>query len=427
MSGPPQSLEARARAGDAAAQFEFAVTLDRAGRRAEATSWMEAAARGDHVEALAILAVSDLQGMERQRDPASALARLTRAVSLGGNSARRLLAVLTAIGAAGEASWAKAVALVLDAAKADDFQAYRELALLVEMAVPGSPLSDDLLLRAGLKGDGLAGFAILRRHALQGRTLAPERVFAQWRDGIARIGHPLAERIAAVVAPPDTPLTLPDGEPDWNRVAEVLREPPGVNVRPPTSVSEKPIIRAYDELMTVEECEYVVGLSTRILVRAEVLDRTTGQPLQSQVRTNSVAVFWPVHQDLVVHALNLRLAAATGLPWENGELLNVLMYNPGEEYRVHYDFFPVETAKADPSGQRIRTLLVSLDTDFDGGETHFVTAGMKMKGAVGDGLLFHNCDAAGAPDKSSLHAGLPVTRGRKWLISKWFREKRFAG
>jgi len=425
MSGPTQSLEARARAGDVHAQFEFAVMLDRAGRRAEATSWMETAANGGHAEALAILAVSDLQGMERPRDPQRALARLKRAVSLGGNAARRLLAVLAAIGADGPPDWPRAINLVIDAAKAGDFQALRELGLLVEMAEPNSPLADDLLLRAGLMGDGLAGFAILRRQALRGRTLAPERIFAQWRDGIARIGHPLAGRVATIAAPPETPFTRPEPAADWDRISKLLANVPGLAPPPPEVVAEQPVVRRVPGLLTVEECEYLIGLSTRILIRAEVLDRTTGQPKQSQVRTNSVAVFWPVHQDLVVHALNLRLAAAAGLPVENGELLNVLMYKPGEEYRAHYDFFPVDKAQADPSGQRIRTLLVGLDDDFEGGETQFVTAELKLKYAVGDGLLFHNSDASGAPDKSSLHAGLPVTRGQKWLLSKWFREKRF--
>jgi len=55
-----------------------------------------------------------------------------------------------------------------------------------------------------------------------------------------------------------------------------------------------------------------------------------------------------------------------------------------------------------------------------------LTVGMKIKGNVGDAVLFHNCDAAtGAPDKSSLHAGLSVTTGQKWLLSNWYREKPF--
>ena len=181
----------------------------------------------------------------------------------------------------------------------------------------------------------------------------------------------------------------------------------------------------FDKLLTPEECEYLMGLSARHLRPAEIVDQSSGQPLQSRVRTNHVAVMWPVQQDLVLHALNRRLAAAAGLPPQNGEMINVLMYRPGEEYRPHYDFFPLEAAKADASGQRIRTLLVYLNAGYDGGETHFLTVGMKIKGDVGDAVLFHNCDVTGAPDKSSLHAGLSVTSGQKWLLSKWYREKPF--
>lgn len=422
---PQQALEAKARAGDVAAQFELAITFDRAGRRAEATSWLETAAHGGHTEALALLAATDLQGLERVRDVPQAVARLTRAVSLGGNSARRLLAVLTAIGMAGPPDWRKAVGLVIDAAKDGDFQALRELGLLVEMAAPDSPLADDLLLRAGLKGDGLAAFAILRRQPLRGRTLATERAFAQWRDGVARIGHPYAGRVADVIAPADAAPSRPAPDAAWEQIAQILDTPPGTNVAAAKPISETPTVRRFDNLLSIEECEYLIGLSARLLVPAEVLDRTSGQPKQSRVRTNSVAVYWPVHQDLVVHAINLRLAMAAGLAVTNGELLNILMYRPGEEYRPHYDFFPPAIAQADPNGQRIRTLLVYLNADYDGGETSFVTSGMTITAGVGDGILFHNCDATGAPDRTTLHAGLPVTRGQKWLLSKWYRDKTF--
>jgi prolyl 4-hydroxylase len=425
MTNDVQALEARARAGDANAQFELAGALDRAGHRPEATSWMEAAAASGHVEALAVLAVSDLQGIEVPKNPRRALERLAKAVSLGGNSARRLLAVLRAIGVLGVPDWPAGIGLLIDAGKAGDFQALRELGLLMEMAEPGSALSGDLLLRAGLQGDGMAAFAVMRRQTLLGRTLATERVFEQWRAGIARIGHPLTARIASVAAPPDASPVRPGPEVEWDRIAGLLRVPPGLGRQKPTSLSEKPFIRRFNGLMSAEECEYLIGMSARLLVPAGVVDKSTGQGRQSQVRTNSVAVFWPPQQDMVVHAINLRLAEAAGLPVANGEMLNVLMYRPGEEYRPHFDFFPLEIAKADPSGQRIRTLLVYMNTDYDGGETHFIGAGLKIKGEVGDGVLFHNCDASGAPDRGTLHSGLPVAQGQKWLLSKWYREKTF--
>jgi prolyl 4-hydroxylase len=425
MANELATLEAQARTGDGVAQFDLARALDRAGRRAEATTWMEAAAAGGHCEALAILAVADLQGLERPRDIGLAIEKLRRAVSLGGNSARRLLAVLTAIGVAAAPDWKGAVSLLIDAGKAGDIQALRELGLLVEMAEPGSAIGGDLLLRAGLQGDGIAAYAVMRRQVLKGRTLATERVFEQWRAGIARIGHPLVERISSVVASPDATPVRPGPAIEWDRISELLSQPPGLRLAIPASLSERPYIRVFNGLMSVEECEYLIGLSARLLVPAGVVDKATGQAKHSVVRTNSVAVFWPSQQDMVIHAINLRLAEAVALPAAMGELLNVLMYKPGEEYKAHFDFFPSEIAKSDPSGQRIRTLLVYLNTDFDGGGTHFIGADRVIKGNAGDGVVFHNCDATGAPDRATLHAGLAVTRGQKWLLSKWYRENPF--
>ena len=427
MSGGPQSLaalEERARSGDAAAQFELAAALDRAGRRAEATSWLERAGEAGQPDALTLLAIVDLQGFERPRDVASGLARLRRAAAANGNGARRLLALMTAIGSDGPPDWTRAVALVIEAARANDPAALRELAFLAEMAAPQSQIAENLLVLAGMMGDGHAAYAVLRRQA-SGRVLAREEICAQWRAGLARLNHPLADRVATIPATAGAGTSPSYVDMDWDEVSALLSAPPGVARDVGTRVSERPLVLRFDRLMSEEECEFLIGWSARYLRPAEIVDQTSGQAKQSRLRTNSVGVLWPTHQDLVVHALNLRLAAATGLPVEQGEMINVLMYRPREEYRAHFDFFPLEAAKADPSGQRSRTLLVFLNTDYEGGETHFISAGLKVKGAVGDAVLFHNCDASGAPDRSSLHAGMPIVNGQKWLLSKWWREKRF--
>lgn len=428
MSGDPEAalaaIEKRAKAGDAVAQFELAVNLDRAGRRGEATTWLERSAERGNPDALTLLAVRDLQGFEKARDVPSALGRLRRAVDGAGTGAARLLAVLTAIGADRAPDWPAAIALVIAAARTGDPGALRELAFLCEMAAPGSAFAEDLLVRAGLNGDGFAAFAVLRRQAMQQRALAHEHYGAQWRAGMARLQHPLYDRIAAPVA-----LTgearEPTGGIDWDALTALLKTLPGVGAPTPTTLNERPTVVRFDKLLSHEECEYLVGLSARHLRPAEIVDQKSGEAKHSLLRTNSVAVLWPAHQDLVVHALNIRLATAAGLAVEQGEMINVLMYKPGEEYRAHFDFFPVDAAKADPSGQRIRTLLVFLNADYTGGETHFITAQRKVRGDVGDAILFHNCDASGAPDRTSLHAGMPVTSGAKWLLSKWWREKRF--
>jgi hypothetical protein len=74
-------------------------------------------------------------------------------------------------------------------------------------------------------------------------------------------------------------------------------------------------------------------------------------------------------------------------------------------------------------GQRAATLLVYLNDAFEGGETDFPRAGVRYRGQTGDAILFHNVDEKGAVDPQTLHAGLPPTRGEKWLLSKWMRDR----
>jgi prolyl 4-hydroxylase len=74
-------------------------------------------------------------------------------------------------------------------------------------------------------------------------------------------------------------------------------------------------------------------------------------------------------------------------------------------------------------GQRVATLLVYLNDDYAGGETDFPRIPLRYKGARGDALLFANVQPSGALDYDTLHAGLSPTRGVKWVLSQWVRNK----
>src|SRR5262249_20621705 len=163
------------------------------------------------------------------------------AVAAGSTQARRLLATLTAIGIVSPPDWRAATTLVIEAAKAGDPEALRELGLLIEMAAPGSALAQDLLLRAGLKGDGFAAFAILRRQMQTGRALASEDVCVQWRTGMQRLNHPLAAEVANAIIEPNAKPPLPSGDPDWARVAELVATPPGTIIAHTQDLAERPV------------------------------------------------------------------------------------------------------------------------------------------------------------------------------------------
>ena len=101
------------------------------------------------------------------------------------------------------------------------------------------------------------------------------------------------------------------------------------------------------------------------------------------------------------------------------EPLQVLRYRSGGEYKPHMD-----AIRAEPN-QRILTVLVYLSDDYEGGETQFPRTGLSFRGRTGDALLFRNADSDGRPDPLTLHAGLPVTRGTKYLASRWIRAEKF--
>lgn len=47
--------------------------------------------------------------------------------------------------------------------------------------------------------------------------------------------------------------------------------------------------------------------------------------------------------------------------------------------------------------------------------------GLSLHLGAGDTLIFGNLDRDGRPHPKLLHAGEPVTRGVKWIATRWIR------
>ncbi len=182
---------------------------------------------------------------------------------------------------------------------------------------------------------------------------------------------------------------------------------------------DAPAVTLFAGLFSPAECRYLAEAAAPMLEPAVVVDPATGRQRPDPVRVCDSAGFpWPL-ENPAVHALNRRLAAASGTAPEQGEPLQVLRYRPGGEYRPHFDAIPGF------ANQRIMTLLVWLNEDFEGGETHFPTPGLKLRGRTGDSLLFRNTGPDGRRDPQAGHAGLPVARGEKLIASRWIRQAPF--
>jgi prolyl 4-hydroxylase len=102
------------------------------------------------------------------------------------------------------------------------------------------------------------------------------------------------------------------------------------------------------------------------------------------------------------------------------EKLHVLNYKEGQDYALHADFSMPGLVNLQPS--RFATMILYLNDDFKGGETWFPKASPKpltVKPKKGKAVFFYNMLPDGNLDERSLHAGLPVTQGEKWMANLW--------
>ena len=170
-------------------------------------------------------------------------------------------------------------------------------------------------------------------------------------------------------------------------------------------------------------CVWLTGLARGRTRPAMTFATDATTPSLDNARTNTAFEFSFVDSDVVVMLTRQRIAAAIGVPAAALESSQILHYAPGESYRPHFDFIDPAHPGVAAHGQRIVTFLIYLNADFDGGETDFPRLNLRHRGEIGGALYFANLDADGAPDPRTLHAGLPPTRGEKWLFSQWVRNR----
>lgn len=187
-------------------------------------------------------------------------------------------------------------------------------------------------------------------------------------------------------------------------------------------VSADPHIELVVGLFSAAECRYLQLLAAPWLEPAMIY-ATSGEGMRDPHRDSDNMVIAPMTEDLVVQAINHCIAAASGTEVTWGEPLHILRYAPGQQYRPHHDAH----AHAPVEKRRMATALLYVNDGYEGGETHFPELNIKVRGGVGDLLIFHNLDAGKMPDMRMTHAGLPITSGEKWLATRWIRGSDYFG
>ncbi|HME40169.1 MAG TPA: 2OG-Fe(II) oxygenase, partial [Steroidobacteraceae bacterium] len=195
------------------------------------------------------------------------------------------------------------------------------------------------------------------------------------------------------------------------------------------TLNEAPLIRRLSGVIHPLVLDMVTNLAAPLVQRSQIVDARTGVARVDPMRNSSHVTLSPRQHDHVLEALERCISRVSGLPVLNGEFMQILRYRLGEEFRPHVDYFNESGAGAYKSladgGQRAQTVLIYLNDDYTGGSTCFPELQLDIRGRRGDMLHFHNLGADGMGHRDTLHAGMPVTAGEKWLLSQWIRSKRF--
>ena len=214
---------------------------------------------------------------------------------------------------------------------------------------------------------------------------------------------------------------------DWRDVPRAVVLEPWLAPPAGTALHEAPLVRRYAELVGAAACAWLVERARPRLRRALIYSGTAVGDIRHEMRTNSAAVCHLGQMDLVNVVVQYRVAAACGVPVDNLEGPTVLHYAAGEQITEHTDFLNPHMAcyaeEIATRGERCYTVLTYLNDHYDGGETDFPLLGVRHKAHRGDGLLFANALPSGERDPRSVHAGLPPTRGEKWVLSQFVRTR----
>jgi prolyl 4-hydroxylase len=180
---------------------------------------------------------------------------------------------------------------------------------------------------------------------------------------------------------------------------------------------------AVGEFFAPDECDRLIAVIDAVAQPSRAFDAT----YDSGYRTSYSGDVDP--HDPFIRKLQRRLDDLLGIDPSYGETIQGQRYLPGQEFQSHCDWFPDNTdyweIEKTRGGQRSITAMAYLNDVEEGGATLFPRLGVSVEPKRGALLIWNNADPDGVPNPYNIHAGTPVVRGVKYIITKWYRSRRW--
>lgn len=201
------------------------------------------------------------------------------------------------------------------------------------------------------------------------------------------------------------------------RVRERLEADPSI-YKIPTDIAE---IYAVGDFLSAAEC-------TRFIEMTDAIAKPSELHLTAYIakfRTSYSGDFDP--RDPFVKSISRRMDDLLGMEPDWGESIQGQRYLPGQEFKPHNDWFYTDQeywkTEEKRGGQRSWTAMAFLNAVEEGGDTHFTHANLSIEPKPGVLLIWNNATPDGEPNIDTMHAGTPVVKGSKYVLTKWYRTR----
>ena len=207
------------------------------------------------------------------------------------------------------------------------------------------------------------------------------------------------------------------------RVGRTVRERLAGNPAVYTLPTDEVELFAVSDFMTGAECAKMMEQIDAVAEPSVVFDLD----YSSGYRTSYSGNVDPLNP--FIRKISRRIDDLLGIDPEFGETIQGQRYMPGQEFQPHHDWFHPGTTYWDlemgRGGQRSFTAMAFLNAVEAGGTTEFTDLGIELEPKPGVLLVWNNALPNGLTNLKTTHAGRPVKQGCKYIITKWYRSKRW--
>lgn len=184
--------------------------------------------------------------------------------------------------------------------------------------------------------------------------------------------------------------------------------------------SKETPVYVFDNFLTLNECSNIIKSGEGKLVESPLTHPTADK----EFRTSLTTYFEKGNK--MQEAIEGKIANFIGIPQKKSEISQIQRYKVGNQFKGHYDYFH-EGGDYDywggDNGQRTWTFMVYLNEPEEGGATEFIKLKHKIEPKTGRAVVWHNLNKDGSRNEMTYHAGRPIRKGEKHIITKWFRDR----